>query len=155
MQPWESGIWDVIFGPSIRSSFISMPALARPAVVSYSSIGPVTAPVEKRRKFAEAPHRKLGTKLTNAASWRETSDAKMDAALKRWSDVVIHFTASFQLVAQLAELTSVAEQLRVLKDVGRLAHAMHYVGLPSAPSGTKTNSSDVCPFPQVEFNCLN
>ena len=116
--PWESGIWDVIFGPSNRSSFISMPSLARPAVVSYSSIGPVTAPVEKRRKFAEAPqtwHQVV--MVTNAASWRETSDAKMDTALKRWFDVVIHFPTSFQLVAQLAELTSVAEQLRVMKDV--------------------------------------
>ena len=38
-----------------------------------------------------------------------------------------------------------------------LAHAMYYVGLLSAVpskggSGTKTNSSDVRPFPHVEFN---
>ena len=116
--PWESGIWDVIFGPSNRSSFISMPSLVRPAVVSYSSNGPVTAPVEKRRRFAEVPqtwHQVV--MVTDAASWRETSDAKMDTALKRWFDVVILFPTSFQLVAQLAELTSVAEQLRVMKDV--------------------------------------
>ena len=116
--PWETGMWDVIFGPSNRSSSISMPSLARPAVVSYSNSGPVTSPVEKRRRLAEVPqswHQVV--MVTDAASWRETSDAKMDTALKRWFDVVIHFPTSFQLVAQLAEVTSVAEQLRVMKDV--------------------------------------
>ena len=116
--PWESGIWNDIFGPSSRSSCISMPTLVRPAVVALSGVSSLPTPVEKRRRFAEVPqtwHQVVV--VTDAASWQETSDAKMDTALKRWFDVVILFPTSFQLVAQLAELTSVAEQLRVMRDV--------------------------------------
>ena len=40
----------------------------------------------------------------------------MDTALKRWFDVVIMFPTSFQLVAQLAELTTVGEQMKMMKD---------------------------------------
>ena len=116
--PWESGIWNDIFGPSSRSSCISMPTLVRPAVVALPGVGSLPTPVEKRRPFAEVPqtwHQVVV--VTDAASWQETFDAKMDTALKRWRDVVILFPTSFQLVAQLAELTSVAEQLRVMRDV--------------------------------------
>ena len=116
--PWESGVWKDIFGPSSRSSCISMPTLVRPAVVALPGVSPLPTPAEKRRRFAEMPqtwHQVVV--VTDAASWQETSDAKMDTALKRWFDVVILFPTSFQLVAQMAELASVAEQLRVMKDV--------------------------------------
>lgn len=44
-------------------------------------------------------------------------DAKLDTALKRWFDVVIMFPNSFQLVFQLADMQSVAEQMTMMRDV--------------------------------------
>ena len=116
--PWESGVWDFIFGSSSRSSCLSLPSFSRPAVVPRVCTLDVPAPAEKRRRVEEVPQTWHQVVMSSdAATWREANDAKMDTALKRWFDVVILFPTSFQLVAQLAEMPTVGEQMRMMRDV--------------------------------------
>ena len=92
--------------------------LSRPAVVPRVCTLDVPAPAEKRRRVEEVPQTWHQVVMSSdAATWREANDAKMDTALKRWFDVVILFPTSFQLVAQLAEMPTVGEQMRMMRDV--------------------------------------
>ena len=116
--PWEQGIWNEIFGPCDRASSAVVPKLVRPKVVPVPNSAPVLHPVEKSRRLAPVLQSwQQVVMASDVATWQEMHDAKLDTALKRWFDVVIMFPSSFQLVFQLAALTSVAEQMTMMRDV--------------------------------------
>ena len=116
--PWESGIWDNIFGPSNRSSSVTLGKISRPPVAPIPESVPVQCQPAKFRRVADGPQSWHQVVLaSDLATWQEQHDAKMDTAMKRWFDVVIMFPTSFQLVAQLAELTTVGEQMKMMRDV--------------------------------------
>ena len=114
----EQGIWNEIFGPCDRASSAVVPKLFRPKVVPLPDSAPVLPPVEKSRRLEPVPQSwQQVVMASDVATWQEMHDAKLDTALKRWFDVVIMFPTSFQLVFQLAALTSVAEQMTMMRDV--------------------------------------
>ena len=116
--PWESGIWNEIFGDGDRASSAVVPKLFRPNVVPLPDLTPVQPPVGKARRLEPVPHSwQQVVMASDVATWQEMHDAKLDTAIKRWFDVVIMFPTSFQLVFQLAALTSLAEQMTMMRDV--------------------------------------
>ena len=54
---------------------------------------------------------------TDAISWKEDQEAKMDVALKRWFDIISQFPEIHETVKQLHLLAGLAEQLRMLRDI--------------------------------------
>ena len=117
-MPWETGVWKHIFDVSERSSSLTMPVLSRPAVAPLPDVLPVQHPALKSRRIAAEPQAwQQVVMASDVASWQELHEAKLDVALKRWYDVVIMFPTSFILVAQLAELPTLGEQMSMMRDV--------------------------------------
>lgn len=116
--PWESGIWEHIFGPANRATNVSVPKFVRPSVVPQPVSVPVQQPPLKSRRVATEPQSwQQVVMASDVATWQEIHDAKMDTALKRWFDVAIMFPTNYQLVSQLAALATVGEQMKMMKDV--------------------------------------
>ena len=117
-MPWETGVWTNIFETQNRSSHLAFPVLSRPAVAPLPDLEPVHCrPAKSRRLAAEPLAWQQVVMAADVASWQELHEAKLDVALKRWFDVVIMFPVSFTLVAQLAELQTLGEQMAMMRDV--------------------------------------
>ena len=114
---WEQGFWQRVFGdedvlhPPVR--------LKRPAVVPIPDVlTPSSTPAQKKtRTVCNKGHWMQVVRNIDELSWREELDAKRDTAIKRWFDLFACFPASFQVAAQLRELGSIDEQLRMIRDV--------------------------------------
>ena len=116
--PWETGVWKHIFETSERSSTVTLPVLTRPAVAPLPDVLPEQFPATKSRRISAEPQAwQQVVMASDVASWQELHEAKLDVALKRWYDVVIMFPTSFLLVAQLAELPTLGEQMSMMRDV--------------------------------------
>ena len=116
--PWESGIWGEIFGNADRTSHVARPALVRPGVVPLPDNEIVAPPAFKSRRVASKPQSwQQVVMASDVSTWQEIHEAKLDTALKRFFDVVIMFPTSYQLVAQLAALKTVGEQMNTMRDV--------------------------------------
>ena len=116
--PWEVGRWNEIFGTCDCASTAVAPKLVRPAMVVLPDPAPWPPPVEKFRRLCTIPSFWQQVVLSSeVAAWQEMHDAKLDIALKHCFDVIVMFPASFQLVFQLSTMTSVAEQITMMRDV--------------------------------------
>ena len=116
--PWESGVWKHIFENTERSSGLTLPVLSRPAVAPLPDVLPVQYPAAKSRRIAIEPQAwQQVVMASDVASWQEMHEAKFDIALKRWFDVVIMFPTTYLLVAQLAEMPTLGEQMSMMRDV--------------------------------------
>ena len=70
--PWESGIWDNIFGPSTRASCVTLYNMSRPPVVPVPEPVPVLCPPAKCRRVADGPHSWHQVVLaSDVATWQE------------------------------------------------------------------------------------
>ena len=122
--PWESGIGEHFFGPANRAANVSVPKFVRPSVVPQPVSVPVLQPPLKSRRVASEPQSwQQVVMASEVANWQEIHDAKMDTALKRWLYVAIMFPTNYQLVAQLAALATVGEQMKMMKM--SLVHGLH------------------------------
>ena len=79
-------------------------------------------PAKMPRRILVADHWRQIVANTDAISWKEDQEAKMDVALKRWFDIISQFPEIHETVKQLHLLAGLAEQLRMLRDIlsGRL-----------------------------------
>lgn len=116
--PWEVGMGNEIFGTCDGASTVVEPKLVRPAMVVLPDPAPWPPTVEKFRRLCTTPSFWQQVVLSSeVATWQEMHDAKLDIALKHWWDVIVMFPPSFQLVFQLSTMTSVAEQIAMMRDV--------------------------------------
>ena len=116
--PWEKGIWAGIFQTESRASSCTFPQFSRLPVVAMP--GSTVAQERTAKKPRVEPTCGSWQQVvvnSDIGSWQESHEAKLDVALKRWHDVVILFPAKYPLVGQLGECATVADQLRVMKDV--------------------------------------
>ena len=67
------------------------------------------------RRVLVADHWRQIVANTDAISWKEDQEAKMDVALKRWFDIISQFPEFHETVKQLHLLAGLAEQLRMLR----------------------------------------
>ena len=91
--PWERGIWANIFQDQPVSSGLATLVFHRLPVAPMPCTETDVAPEVKRRKVGDscASWQQL-VLSTDVSSWQETHEAKLDVALKRWYDVVMHFS---------------------------------------------------------------
>jgi hypothetical protein len=74
-------------------------------------------PVRSLKRVHVAEHWKQVVVNTDAVSWKEDQEAKMDVALKRWFDIISQFPEIHETVKQLYLVAGLAEQLRMLRDI--------------------------------------
>ncbi len=117
-QVWEQGFWKQVFGD--EDVLHSLDCLKRPAVVPIpeASVASSTPAKKKTKTVCSKGHwMQVIVRNIDELSWREELDAKRDTAIKRWFDLFACFPSSFQVAAQLRELGSIDEQLRMIRDV--------------------------------------
>ena len=114
--PWEKGIWGSIFcnKPFCVSPQRKWKRLACPADPQREQ---PEKPTKMPRRILVADHWRQIVANTDAISWKEDQEAKMDVALKRWFDIISQFPEIHETVKQLHLLAGLAEQLRMLRDI--------------------------------------
>ena len=117
-MPWERGIWSSIFGNK-QFGFPEQPInqwkrLIPPAV---QPLDLPDRPVKFLRRNRVAEHWRQVVSNTDAVSWKEDQEAKMDVALKRWFDIISQFPDIHETVKQLYLVAGLPEQLRMLRDI--------------------------------------
>ena len=114
--PWEKGIWGSIFcnKPFCVSPQRKWKRLACPADPQREQ---PEKPTKMPRRILVADHWRQIVANTDAISWKEDQEAKMDVALKRWFDIISQFPEFHETVKQLHLLAGLAEQLRMLRDI--------------------------------------
>ena len=115
-MPWEKGIWGSIFcdKPLWANPQPKWKRLACPPDPQREQLG---KPTKVARRFLVADHWRQIVANTDAVSWKEDQEAKMDVALKRWFDIISQFSEIHETVKQLHLLAGLAEQLRMLRDI--------------------------------------
>ena len=117
-MPWERGIWSSIFGNK-QFGFPERPInqwkrLIPPAV---QPLDLPDRPVKFLKRNRVAEHWRQVVSNTDAVSWKEDQEAKMDVALKRWFDIISQFPDIHETVKQLYLVAGLPEQLRMLRDI--------------------------------------
>ena len=117
--PWENGVWKQIFGNQSRPTDSVQAIFTRPLFAPCPELVESVAegPSKKLRTTAGAEHWKQVVSSVDAMSWKETQDAKLDTAIKRWYDLVLRFPLGIAVKDQIALLAEVSDQLRVLRDI--------------------------------------
>ena len=115
-MPWEKGIWGNIF---CNKPILSVPQqkwkrLPCPEISQAESLG---TPAKVRKRVLSAEHWREIVSNTDAVSWKETQEAKMDVALKRWFDIIARFPNVRETVKQLQLVAGLPEQMRMLRDI--------------------------------------
>ena len=77
--PWESGIWEHIFGPANRAANVSVPKFVRPSVVPQPVSAPVQQPPLKSRRVAIEPS------LGSRSSWPQMLPHGRRYMMQRWT----------------------------------------------------------------------
>ena len=85
---------------------------------SYTSAcGSFRETYKNPKKVHVADHWRQVVANTDAASWKEVREAKMDVALERWFDIVAQTPEVHETVKQLYLVAGLSEQLRTLRDI--------------------------------------
>jgi hypothetical protein len=117
--PWEKGVWKHIFGNQSSSADSVQANFTRPLFAPCPELVESVAegPSKKLRTTTGAEHWKQVVSSVDAMSWKETQDAKLDTAIKRWYDLVLRFPLGIAVKDQISLLAEVSDQLRVLRDI--------------------------------------
>eukprot|EP00435_Cladocopium_sp_Y103_P059829 s231_g21.t1 len=119
--PWETGIFGQIFANQPLKVFPALPEpkWKRPVCPEDIPLSTETddRPLKRLRPSSEPTHWRQFVSCTDAASWRESQEAKLDTALKRWFDIILQFPRAHATVKQLYDAATLPEQLRILRDV--------------------------------------
>eukprot|EP00435_Cladocopium_sp_Y103_P014974 s3530_g3.t1 len=119
--PWETGIFGQILSNKPPKFFPALPEpkWKRPICPEDIPLSLETddRPLKRLRPSSEPMHWRQFVSCTDAASWRESQEAKFDTALKRWFDIILQFPRAHATVKQLYDATTLPEQLRILRDV--------------------------------------
>ena len=91
--PWEKGLWKHIFGNQLNSADSVQAIFARPLFAPCPELVESVSegPCKKLRTTTGVEHWKQVVSSVDAMSWKETHDAKLDTAIKRWYDLVLRF----------------------------------------------------------------
>ena len=115
-MPWETGIWGNIFCNKPLFS-VPQPKWKRLPCPESSQAEPLERPAKVHKRVSSAEHWKEIVSNTDAVSWKESQEAKMDVALKRWFDIITQFPNVHETVKQLQLVAGLPEQLRMLRDI--------------------------------------
>eukprot|EP00435_Cladocopium_sp_Y103_P061764 s673_g23.t1 len=119
--PWETGIWGQIFANQPLKVFPALPEpkWKRPVCPEDIPLSTETdeRPLKRFRPSTEPLRWRQFVACTDAVSWRESQEAKLDTALKRWFSIILQFPGVHATVKQLHDAATLPEQLRILRDI--------------------------------------
>ena len=118
IMPCERGVWSTTFGRN-QFGFHDVPGIHWTRLVppTLQQVEVSERPTKIPKKVHVADHWRQVVANTDAASWKEDQEAKMDVALKRWFDIIAQFPEVHETVKQLYLAASLSEQLRTLRDI--------------------------------------
>ena len=117
-MPRERGVWSTTFRRK-QFGFHDVPGTHWTRLVppTLQHVEVSERPTKIPKKVHVADHWRQVVANTDAASWKEVQEAKMDVALERWFDIVAQTPEVHETVKQLYLVAGFSEQLRTLRDI--------------------------------------